>query len=128
MNNELSCQRFRVYFFVVAILAISACFLVPNASAQQSPTGDLSVVGEVSVNGTVASTGDIVASGSTVQTTGQNSSAVVSLGKLGRVEVQGNTLLQLFYDVRRRTITIMLDAGSVAVSTGTHTKATVTRR
>src|SRR5688500_2087749 len=122
------CRRFRMFFLSVGFLALSAFISVPSASAQQGPVGDLSVVGEVTVNGSVASTGDIVASGSTVQTTGQNSSAVVSLGKLGRVEVRGNTLIQLFYDVRGRTITIMLDAGSVGVSTGMRTTATVTRR
>lgn len=52
--------------------------------------------GTVTVNGTNAISGATVFSDSTV-TTGQNSSAVVSLGKLGRVEVLPDTTMKLTY-------------------------------
>src|ERR671920_861872 len=77
-------------------------------TGQTGPTGDLSVVGEVSVNGTNAISGATVFSDSTI-TTGQNSSAVVSLGKLGRVELMPNSSLKLTFN--EGTVTAMLDAG-----------------
>src|ERR1043165_8980803 len=74
--------------FALALAILCTYSMVAMASpqaGQTGPTGDLSVVGEVSVNGTSAISGATVFSDSTI-TTSQNSSAVVSLGKLGRVE------------------------------------------
>jgi hypothetical protein len=82
-------------------------FAAPQ-QGQTGPTGDLSVVGEVSVNGTSAISGATVFSDSTV-TTAQNSSAVVSLGKLGRVEVLPNSSLKLSFN--ETGVTGMLDSG-----------------
>ena len=58
--------------------------------------GHLTVVGTVKVNDKPAATGDIVASGSSVETA-KGSSAVVSLGKLGRVESLPETRMKLRY-------------------------------
>src|SRR5215216_2561211 len=65
-------------------------------TGQTGPTGDLSVVGEVSVNGTSAISGATVFSDSTV-TTAKGSSAVVSLGKLGRVELLPGTTMKISF-------------------------------
>jgi hypothetical protein len=130
MKKESTDSRFRK-LFLFAFVAMFACIVVPNASAQQGqtgPTGDLSVVGEVSVNGAIASTGDIVASGSTVETIGLDSRAVISLGRLGRVEVKGNTRMQLFYNETDRIISVFLDAGSVWVYAAPRVTSTVERR
>ena len=91
-------------------------------TGQTGPTGDLSVVGEVSVNGTNAISGATVFSDSTI-TTAQNSSAVVSLGKLGRVEVLPNSNLKLSFG--ETGITSMLSAGRVRVSSSTGVNASV---
>jgi hypothetical protein len=91
-------------------------------TGQTGPTGDLSVVGEVSVNGTSAISGATVFSDSTV-TTGQNSSAVVSLGKLGRVEVLPNSSLKLSFN--DTGVNAMLDSGRVRVSSSSGIAATV---
>ena len=91
-------------------------------TGQTGPTGDLSVVGEVSVNGTNAISGATVFSDSTI-TTGQNSSAVVSLGKLGRVEVLPNSSLKLGFT--ETGITGMLSAGRVRVSSSSGVNASV---
>ena len=92
---------------------------------QTGPTGDLSVVGEVTVNGTSAISGATVFSDSTV-TTGQNSSAVVSLGKLGRVELLPNSSLKLsFTDTG---MTGMLDQGRVRISSSSGVSAVVTTK
>src|SRR3712207_8610940 len=84
--------------------------LAAPQQGQTGPPGDLSVVGEVSVNGTSAISGATVFSDSTV-TTAQNSSAVVSLGKLGRVEVLPNSSLKLSFN--ETGITGMLSQGRV---------------
>lgn len=94
-------------------------------TGQTGPTGDLSVVGEVSVNGTSAISGATVFSDSTV-TTAQNSSAVVSLGKLGRVEVLPNSSLKLSFN--DTGVTGMLSQGRVRLSTSSGVSATVSTK
>ncbi|HEX6718474.1 MAG TPA: hypothetical protein VF088_15310 [Pyrinomonadaceae bacterium] len=88
----------------------------------EEQVGLLTVTGTVSVNGKPAATGDIVAPGSEVQTA-KGSSAVVSLGKLGRVEALPSTTMKLRYDINNTThtmasIAILLGDGSIRVSTG----------
>ena len=59
-------------------------------------------------------------------TTAQNSSAVVSLGKLGRVELLPNSSIKLsFTDT---SVNAMLDAGRVRFATSTAVAATVTTK
>jgi hypothetical protein len=99
--------------------------MVALAAPQQGPTGDLSVVGEVTVNGTSAISGATVFSDSSI-TTGANSSAVVSLGKLGRVELLPNTSLKLSFT--EAGLTGMLDAGRVRVSSSSGVSAVVTTK
>ena len=77
----------------LALAILSTYSMVALAAPQQGPTGDLSVVGEVTVNGTSAISGATVFSDSTV-TTAKGSSAVVSLGKLGRVEVLPESIVK----------------------------------
>jgi hypothetical protein len=102
--------------------------MVGFASPQQGqtgPTGDLSVVGEVSVNGTSAISGATVFSDSTV-TTAKGSSAVVSLGKLGRVEVLPESSLKLSFT--ETGVSGMLESGRVRVSSSTGIAATITTK
>ena len=113
-------------------MAISLCLTVAilstfsmvalAAPGQSTPSGELSVVGEVSVNGTNAISGATVFSDSTV-TTAKGSSAVVSLGKLGRVEVLPSSSLKLSFT--ENSVTATLDAGRVRYSTSAGTAATV---
>lgn len=108
----------------LAFLAGAVQFGLPRARAQEQ-AGELTVTGKVTVNGKPAATGDVVASGSPVQTAA-HSSAVVSLGKLGRVEVLPETRMQLRYD--DSSISILLDTGSVRVQTGPGVAATITTK
>ncbi len=113
-------------------MAISLCLTVAilstfsmvalAAQGQSGASGELSVVGDVSVNGTNAISGATVFSDSTV-TTAKGSSAVVSLGKLGRVELLPDSSLKLnFTD---SSITGTLEAGRVRYSTSAGTSASV---
>jgi hypothetical protein len=99
--------------------------LAAPQQGQTGPTGDLSVVGEVSVNGTSAISGATVFTDSTI-VTGQNSSAVVSLGKLGRVELLPNSSMKLsFTDAG---VMGTLDSGRARLSTSSGVNASVTTK
>ena len=109
----------------IAVLCVQSMVALAAQQGQTGPTGDLSVVGEVTVNGTSAISGATVFSDSTV-TTGQNSSAVVSLGKLGRVELLPNSSLKLsFTDT---SVTGMLSQGRVRVSSSSGVNASISTK
>ncbi len=124
MITKICSRRYLALCLTLAFLAGSAQLVLPIALAQQPP-GHLTVVGMVKVNGQPAATGDIVSSGSTVETA-QGSSAVVSLGKLGRVEVLPKTRMKIRYD--ESSISVLLDTGSVRVATGPGVSATITTK
>jgi hypothetical protein len=105
----------------LVFLAGAAQVVLPSARAQEQ-MGQLTVTGKVKVNGQPDATGDIVASGSTVETA-KGSSAVVSLGKLGRVEALPETRMTLRYD--DSSISILIETGSIRVQTGPGVEATV---
>jgi ferric-dicitrate binding protein FerR (iron transport regulator) len=92
---------------------------------QNAPSGELSASGQVTVNGQTAISGATVFSGAVV-TTAKGSSAVVSLGKLGRVELMPDTTVKLSFG--ESNIAASLDAGRVRVSTLTGTSAIVTTK
>jgi hypothetical protein len=112
--------------FAVAIAVLSVSSMVALASPGQTKmSGELSVSGQVTVNGTSAISGATVFSDSTVQTAA-NSSAVVSLGKLGRVELLPNTTVKLSFSAGN--ISASLDSGRLQVSTLAGTAAIVTTK
>ena len=79
--------------------------------------------GTVMVDGQTASINSGISSGSTV-TTAKGSSAVVSLGKLGRVEVMPSSAMKLDYGDTGGA-TAMLSQGRVRVSSSSGTSVTV---
>lgn len=75
--------------------------------------GEITVIGQVTVNGQPVVSGSTILSGAVISST-PGSSAVVSLGKLGRVEVQSETTATLrFSDTG---IVAVLDSGRLRVS------------
>ncbi len=126
MNMNLRVNRF---LFCLALLIISApaALALTGADPQREsgPSGKLTAVhGTVTVNGTSAISGATVFSDSTV-TTAKGSSAVVSLGKLGRVEVMEETTMKLTFTDDSVSVE-MLSAGRVRVSSSPSATATVT--
>ena len=112
--------------FAVAIAVLSVYSMVALASPGQTKmSGELSVSGQVTVNGQSAISGATVFSDSTV-TTAANSSAVVSLGKLGRVELLPNTTVKLTFGAGN--ISASLDSGRLQVATLAGTSAIVTTK
>jgi hypothetical protein len=124
MTTKIWSSRYLALCLILAFTAGSAQAVLPIARAEER-VGELIVTGRVRVNGQPAATGDIVSSGSGVETA-KGSSAVVSLGKLGRVEALPETRMKLRYD--DQSISILIDSGSVRVSTGPGVAATITTR
>lgn len=80
----------------LALTVWSVSSMVALAATPQS-NGEITVTGTVTVDGRNAVSGSTLASGSTISTA-ENSSAVVSLGKIGRVELGPNTTMALKFD------------------------------
>ena len=117
-------------FSILLLTAIAGFVGAFQEARAQIPTATGKVTlkqadGTVTVNGTSAISGATVFSDSTV-TTAKGSSAVVSLGKLGRVEVQEETTIKLTYT--DEGYTVMLSQGRVRLSTpsGSATPTTAT--
>lgn len=113
-------------FVTLTTLATVWCvYSMVALAAPMGTTGELTVTGQVTVNGTSAISGATVFSDSTI-TTAKGSSAVVSLGKLGRVEIQEDTTMNLKFS--DGGIIAMLDMGRVRVSTPAGVASTVTTK
>jgi hypothetical protein len=112
--------------FCVAVAVLSVYSMVALATpGQKAASGELSVSGQVTVNGQAAISGATVFSDSVVAT-GANSSATISLGKLGRVELFPNTSAKLsFID---GNVSASLESGRVQVATLAGTSAIVTAK
>lgn len=124
MITKIWSRRPRALCLTLVMLAVAGQLGLPSARAQEQ-MGQLTETGRVRVNGQPAATGNVVSSGSTVETA-KGSSAVVSLGKLGRVEALPETRMKLRYD--DTSISILIDTGSVRVSTGPGVSATITSK
>jgi hypothetical protein len=101
--------------FCLAVAVLSVYSMVALAAPrQQGPAGELSVSGKVTVNGQNAISGATVFSDSTI-VTAPNSSARISLGALGSLDLLPGTTLKLSFT--DKSITGMLEAGRIQVST-----------
>jgi hypothetical protein len=112
--------------FCIAVAVLSVYSMVALATpGQKAASGELSVSGQVTVNGQAAISGATVFSDSVVATAA-NSSATISLGKLGRVELFPNTSVKLSFG--DANISAALETGRIQVSTLAGTSAIVTAK
>ncbi len=112
-----SMRRFLILVLVLASAALVALGMYRPQSTQVNGRVVLKQAdGSVMVNNASAISGATVFSDSTV-TTGQNSSAVVSLGKLGRVEIHQETSIKLSYTESSVTVRMLGDDTSAAAAT-----------
>src|SRR5438874_833806 len=115
------------FSLAVAVLSVYSMVVLatPGQLGQTGTSGELSVSGQVTVNGQSAISGATVFSDSTIETAA-NSSAVVSLGKLGRVELLPSTTVRLSFG--NGNISASLDSGRLQVATSAGTAAIVTTK
>lgn len=98
----------------VAVSVFSLYSMIVLAAPGAKASGELSISGQVTVNGQKAISGGTLFSDSTINTADQ-SSASVSISKLGRVELAANSSLRLSF--ADNNITALLETGSAHVST-----------
>ena len=124
-----SLARMPVLVLVLFLVIASAIVVVGSSSFQASSKNQgklLQIDGQVTVNGTSAISGATVFSDSTI-TTAARSSAVVSLGKLGRVEVLPDSTMKLILSDENVSVG-MLDQGRVRISSSSNVTAKATTR
>ncbi|MFM9903838.1 MAG: hypothetical protein ACKVQJ_04620 [Pyrinomonadaceae bacterium] len=115
----------RKFVTLTTLATIWCVYSMVALAVSPSTTGEITVTGQVTVNGQPAVSTSTITSGSTV-TTAKGSSAVVSLGKLGRVEIQEDSSLTLnFSDT---SVIAMLDSGKVRISANVNVATTVTTK
>jgi hypothetical protein len=109
----------------VTLVAVWCVYSMVAFALPKDVSGEITVTGQVTVNGQPAVSNSTILSGAVINTA-QGSSAVVSLGKLGRVEVQEATTVTLrFSDTG---IVAMVDTGRVRVSSSAGVASTVTTK
>ena len=112
-------------FTILTAIAIVCVYSTVSLYAQSMNKAEITVTGQVTVDGKTAVSNSTIVSGSTI-TSGTNSSAIINLGKLGRVELTPNTSISLRFD--SNSIVAMLSTGMVRISNTAGIGATVTTK
>lgn len=110
--------------FLTAV-AVWCVYSTVGFAAPKDITGEITVAGQVTVNGQTAVSNSTVVSDSTI-VTGTNSSATISLGKNGRVELLSDTTITLKFS--DNSIVGMLSAGKVRVTNAAGVSTTFTTK
>src|SRR5688572_15065961 len=100
----------------------SMCLLDMGIGIPGVLTGEITVVGQVTVNGQPAVSNSTIVSGSTI-VTGSNSSAIISLGKTGRIEVLADSNFVLNFS--ESNIVGILSSGKARVANAAGVATTV---
>jgi len=112
MTSKTWSRKFIALFVAVGVLSVYSMVVLAAPGAKAS--GELSVTGEVTVNGQKVISGGTLFSDSTISTA-KDSSASVSINKLGRIDLAPNSNLRLTFT--DKGINGMLETGSAHVST-----------
>jgi ferric-dicitrate binding protein FerR (iron transport regulator) len=112
MTSKTWSRKFVAVVAAVAVLSVYSMVVLATPGAKAS--GVLSVSGQVTVNGQRVIAGGTLFSDSTISTADQ-STASVSIGKLGRVELAPNSNLRLSF--ADNSLNAMLETGSARIST-----------
>jgi hypothetical protein len=89
-------NSFRKFTTLTTLAAVWCVYSMVAYAIPKDLAGEITVTGQVSVNGQAAVSSSTILSGSTI-VTGSDSSAVISLGKTGRIEVLANSSLTLSF-------------------------------
>jgi hypothetical protein len=112
----------------VTLITIAVVWCVYSMVAFALPkdfAGDITVSGQVTVNGQSAVSNSTILSGAVV-TTADNSNAVISLGKTGRLEVLANSDVTIRFS--ENSIVAILSEGKLRVSNAAGVATTVTTK
>jgi hypothetical protein len=121
----LGTYRFRKVITSFTAVAVLCVYSMVALAAPNDLTGIITVTGDVTVNGQPAISNSTIVSGATI-TTGPNSTALISLGKTGRIEVlEASSLVLNFSD---NSIVGNLTAGKARVSNAAGVATTVTTK
>ncbi len=115
----------RKFVTLSTLTAVWCVFSMVALAGPMDTTGEITVTGQVTVNGQTAVSNSTVMSGASI-TTGANSSAVVSLGKTGRLEIPADSSLTLRFS--GNSIIATLDQGKVRISSPAGVASTVTTK
>ena len=118
-------NSFRKIITLTNLVAVLTVYSMVSLAAPTGSTAEISVTGQVTVNGQTAVSNSTVLSGSTI-VTGTGSSATISIGKTGRLELSGDSNLTLQFS--DNSITGVLSAGKVLVTNGAGVAATITSK
>lgn len=115
-------RKFVCSLTAVAVLCVYSTWVLalPNAL-----TGEITVTGQVTVNGQTAVSNSTIVSGSTI-VTGANSSAIVSLGKAGRIEILADSNLVLNFT--ENSIVGILASGKARAANAAGVATTITTK
>jgi len=113
----------------ITVMTAVAVWCVYSMVALAAPppdiTGEITVSGQVTVNGQAAMSNSTIASGATVNTA-KGSSAVVSLGKLGRVEMSEDSGMTLKFS--EGSLIAMMTSGKARFMSNAGVATTVTTK
>lgn len=110
---------------LLTVMAVLCVYSTVAPAQTSGMTGEITVSGQVTVNGQTAVSNSTIMSGNTI-VTGTNSSAIVSLGKNGRIEVMSDSSVNLKFT--ENSIVGMLTSGKVRVTDAAGIASTVTTR
>jgi hypothetical protein len=112
-------------FTLMTAVAVWCVYSMVALAAPKDITGEISVTGQVTVNGQQVVSNSTVVTGSTIATS-SNSTAIVSLGKTGRIELLGNSSITLKFS--ENSITGILSQGKARVSNSVGVATTITTK
>lgn len=121
----LGTKLIRKSLTLLTAIAVWSAFSMTALAAPGDLMGEITITGQVSVNGQQVVNNSTLTSGSTI-VTGANSSAVVNLGKNGRIEILSDSSATLRFS--DNSIVGMLTAGKVRVSNAAGVGTTITTR
>ncbi len=106
-------------------VAVWCVYSMVALGAAKDLTGEISVTGQVMINGQQVMTNSTVVSGSNI-VTANNATAIISLGKTGRIELLGNSNITLKFS--ETGITGILSQGKARVSSSAGVATTITTK
>jgi hypothetical protein len=112
-------------FTLLTAVAVWCVYSMVALAAPKDITGEITVTGQVTINGQAVVSNSTVVSGSIIVTS-DNSTAVISLGKTGRVELLANSNITLKFS--DSGITGILSEGKARVSNAAGVATTITTK